>query len=69
MYGLRPRTFYTITEAHYNEQCDEWAANDHQYTIHVFLASRAALAISNYVITTAPHQAVTHAATTPKLQS
>ena len=61
-------------KAHYNEQCDEWAAecrdaNDHQYTTHVFPASRVALAISNNVITTAPHQAVTLAATTPKLQT
>ena len=43
--------------AHYNEQCDEWAAvcrdtNEHQYTTHVFPASRAALVISNHVI---PH--------------
>jgi hypothetical protein len=63
-----------LRHAHSNEQCDEWAAvcrdtNEHQYTTHVFPASRAALVISNYVITTSPHKAVISAITTPKIKA
>jgi len=39
------------------------------YCTHVFPASRAALVISNYVITTSPHKAVISAFTTPKIQA